>query len=187
VLRIVLLARRRRLGAPDVEDPGGRVRAGDTWREVRKDAAMAEPSPVHELRLAVRVDSFERAVAFYRDALGLPVIRSWEDARGSGILLDAGHAVLELLAGDQAEYVDEVETGSRHGGATMRVALEVDDAPAVADRLVAAGGQRLGGPVDTPWGHRNVRLWAPEGVQLTLFTVFEPPADPPAEPAAADR
>jgi lactoylglutathione lyase len=144
----------------------------------RRDPPADSGSPVRELRLALSVASFERAVAFYRDALGLPVIRSWDDQGGSGILLDAGRAVIEVLSSDQAAYVDEVETGSRHAGAPVRVALEVDDSPALADRLVAAGGQRLGGPVDTPWRHRNVRLWAPEGVQLTLFTVLDSSPSP---------
>jgi hypothetical protein len=27
--------------------------------------------------------------------------------------------------------------------------------------------------VVTPWSHRNVRLRAPDGMQLTLFTVLE--------------
>ena len=40
-------------------------------------------------------------------------------------------------------------------------------------RLEAAGAERLGGPVVTPWAHRNVRLRTPGGMQLTLFTVVE--------------
>jgi hypothetical protein len=43
----------------------------------------------------------------------------------------------------------------------------------MADSLEAAGAQRLGGPVVTPWQHRNVRLEAPDGTQLTLFTVLD--------------
>jgi hypothetical protein len=41
----------------------------------------------------------------------------------------------------------------------------------VAEELERAGAQRLGGPVETPWGDVNVRLQAPDGMQLTLFTV----------------
>lgn len=52
----------------------------------------------------------------------------------------------------------------------MRVALHVGDSAAVADALVAAGAERLGGPVVTPWNHRNVRLAGPGGLQLTLFS-----------------
>jgi guanine deaminase len=44
--------------------------------------------------------------------------------------------------------------------------------------LEAAGGDRLGAPVLTPWGHRNVRLRTPDGLQLTLFTADHGP--PPA-------
>ena len=58
----------------------------------------------------------------------------------------------------------------------MRLALEVADFDVVAENLEEAGAKRLGGPVTTPWGHGNVRLQTPEGVQLTLFTVL-PEAD----------
>ena len=40
----------------------------------------------------------------------------------------------------------------------------------MADRLVAAGAERVGPPVITPWGDRNARVQAPDGMQLTLFT-----------------
>jgi len=39
----------------------------------------------------------------------------------------------------------------------------VEDSTAAADALERAGAQRLGGPVVTPWGDRNVRLQAPDG------------------------
>jgi hypothetical protein len=44
---------------------------------------------------------------------------------------------------------------------------------ASAEVLEAAGAERLGGPVVTPWQHRNVRLRAPDGMQLTLFTLLD--------------
>jgi hypothetical protein len=53
----------------------------------------------------------------------------------------------------------------------VRLALEVDDSTATADTLAAAGAETIGGPVVTPWSHRNVRLRAPDGMQLTLFTI----------------
>ena len=59
--------------------------------------------------------------------------------------------------------------GSRVAG-PIRVALAVRDSAGVAEALVAAGAARLGGPVVTPWSHRNVRVAAPDGLQLTLFT-----------------
>lgn len=128
-------------------------------------------SPVRELRLAVTVENYDEAVRFYRDALGLPVIEEWEQETGSGAVLDAGRATLELLSVEQSELVDRIEVGEVVSG-PIRLALEVDDSEETAKALVAGGAQRVGGPVVTPWSHRNVRVRAPDGMQLTLFTVL---------------
>jgi lactoylglutathione lyase len=127
---------------------------------------------VKELRLALTVEDYDRALAFYRDTLGLPVLEAWSEPAGHVTLLDAGRATLELLDPEHAAAVDSLEVGRRVAG-TVRVALEVDDSAAVADALEAAGAERLAGPVVTPWQHQNVRLVAPDGTQLTLFTVLE--------------
>jgi lactoylglutathione lyase len=65
-----------------------------------------------------------------------------------------------------------VEVGERVAG-PVRVALEVEDSGATAAALVAGGAELLGGPVVTPWSHRNVRLRMPDGLQLTLFTALD--------------
>jgi lactoylglutathione lyase len=109
-------------------------------------------------------------VRFYRDVLGLPVIQEWDQPTGSGAILDAGRATLELLSVDQSDLVDRVEVGAVVSG-PVRLALEVEDSEETASRLAAAGAQKIGGPVITPWSHKNVRLRAPDGMQLTLFTV----------------
>ena len=124
---------------------------------------------VTELRLALTVADFEQALAFYRDELGLAVRDMWVAEGSRGVLLEAGSATLELFDEGQAAMVDELEVGRRVAG-PVRVAFEVDDSRAVAERLEAAGAERLGGPVETPWGDVNVRLVAPDGLQLTLFT-----------------
>jgi lactoylglutathione lyase len=126
-----------------------------------------------ELRLVLTVDDFDGALSFYRDSLGLPVLEVWEapeDARV--VLLDAGRATLELVNEAQAAFIDEIEVGRRVAG-PVRVAFAVDDSEAVAQRLVAAGAEQLAEPVTTPWNDRNVRLRAPDGMQLTLFTVVD--------------
>lgn len=123
---------------------------------------------VTELRVALTVDDFERALAFYGDALGLHRIADWSSDRGRVVVLDAGRATLELLDEAQAELVDAIEAGNRVAG-RVRLAVEVADSDAVAERLVAAGAQRVAAPVTTPWGDRNARVRAPDGMQLTLF------------------
>ena len=128
---------------------------------------------IHELRIALTVDDYDRAVAFYRDALGLTEVEAWERPNGRGTILDAGRATLELFDPRQAETLDEIEVGRRVSG-PVRLAMHVDDAAAASDRLAAAGATREHALVITPWGDRNVRVRAPDGMQLTLFT---PPAD----------
>jgi catechol 2,3-dioxygenase-like lactoylglutathione lyase family enzyme len=129
-------------------------------------------SPVRELRLALTVENFDEVVRFYRDVFGLPVIQEWNDPTGSGAILDAGRATLELLSVDQADLVDRVEVGEIVSG-PIRLALEVADSEETAKTLVAGGAQSMAGPVVTPWLHRNVRVRAPDGMQLTLFTPME--------------
>ena len=89
---------------------------------------------------------------------------------GRVAILQAGNATIELVDEAQAAAIDEIEVGRRVAG-PVRVALEVADSEATARQLTDAGGELIAGPVVTPWQDRNVRLRAPDGTQLTLFTV----------------
>jgi methylmalonyl-CoA/ethylmalonyl-CoA epimerase len=124
---------------------------------------------VKELRIALTVANYDEALAFYRDALGLTLLAEWNTPESNGALLEAGRATLEIFDEGQAKMVDEIEVGRRVAG-TVRIALEMEDSATAAEELERAGAQRLGGPVETPWGDVNVRLQAPDGMQLTLFT-----------------
>jgi uncharacterized glyoxalase superfamily protein PhnB len=52
----------------------------------------------------------------------------------------------------------------------VRLAVGVPDSGDAARRLTAAGGEQVAPPVTTPWGDRNARVRAPDGMQLTLFS-----------------
>jgi methylmalonyl-CoA/ethylmalonyl-CoA epimerase len=123
---------------------------------------------VTELRVALTVDDFDQALAFYRDALGMDEIADWSSDSGRVVLLAAGRATLELLDRTQAEGVDRIEAGRRVSG-PVRLALEVADSESTALRLIEAGAGEVAPPVTTPWGDRNARVQAPDGMQLTLF------------------
>jgi methylmalonyl-CoA/ethylmalonyl-CoA epimerase len=127
---------------------------------------------VTELRVALTVQDFDQAVAFYRDALGLAQIADWSSETGRVVVLEAGRATLELFDQAQAESVDAIEAGRRVSG-TIRFAVRVADSAGLAERLAAAGAERVAPPVVTPWGDRNARVQAPDGMQLTLFTPGE--------------
>jgi lactoylglutathione lyase len=122
-----------------------------------------------ELRVVLTVPDFGEAVAFYRDTLGLEQLADWSGEDGRVILLDAGHATIELFDERQAESVDRIEAGRRVSG-PVRLAIEVDDLDGTMQRLVANGATAEAAPVVPPWGGRNARLRTPDGMQLTLFS-----------------
>ena len=128
---------------------------------------------VQELRITLTVDDFDAAVRLYRDALGLPEVADWSSDQGRVLLLDAGRATLELFDEAQAAMVDDLEVGRRVSG-KVRFALQVPDADAAAASLVDAGATAVADAVLTPWGDRNARVAAPDGMQLTLFTLGAP-------------
>jgi lactoylglutathione lyase len=124
---------------------------------------------VTELRVTLTVEDFDQALAFYRDVLGLQQVADWSSETGRVVALDAGRATLELFDRAQADSVDAIEAGRRVSG-TVRFAVRVADSQDMAARLVAAGAEQVAPPIITPWGDRNVRVQAPDGMQLTLFT-----------------
>jgi lactoylglutathione lyase len=123
-----------------------------------------------ELRLVLTVPDLEAALALYRDALGLEELAAWENDGGRAVLLGAGRATLELFDEAQAEAIDRIEVGRRVSG-PVRIALEVDDSAAAAERAVAAGAELVAEGATTPWNDVNARVRTPDGMQLTLFTV----------------
>jgi lactoylglutathione lyase len=123
---------------------------------------------VRELRLVVTATDYDEAVRFYRDVLGLPEQAAFSSPDGRVTILDAGRATLELADPRHAEFVDELEVGSRVAG-HVRVALEVDDVRAATASVADAGAEILAAPTRTPWNSLNARLEAPAGLQLTLF------------------
>jgi catechol 2,3-dioxygenase-like lactoylglutathione lyase family enzyme len=127
---------------------------------------------VRELRVVLTVADFEAALALYRDTLGLEERFAWGAEDGRVVILEAGVATLELADEAQAAKIDDLEVGTRVAGA-VRIAFEVADSESTAERLVARGAELIAGPVVTPWRHRNVRLRAPDGMQLTLFTPLD--------------
>jgi NAD(P)-dependent dehydrogenase (short-subunit alcohol dehydrogenase family) len=149
--------------------PSGRYKARELAPvEPTTSAPPSAEGDVRELRVALTVEDFDRAVRLYRDGLRLPVVEQWDSLEGRGMVLAAGRGTLELLDPADAEYTDQVEAGRRVSG-PVRLALQVDDVQATAAALLTHGAEILHEPVLTTWSDLNQRVRAPDGMQLSLF------------------
>jgi len=122
---------------------------------------------INEFRVALTVDDFEEAAAFFQNGIGLEPGDSWTD-NGTGQMFFAGNAVLEIFDPDYAKNVDKIEAGQRVSG-KIRFAFEVKDVQTAIKRALEHGGTLVHSPVTTPWGDENARLMSPDGLQVTLY------------------
>lgn len=124
---------------------------------------------VRQLRVVLNTADMDGALAFFRDALGLPEEAAFAGPEGARVvILDAGRATLELSNPAQARYIAAVETGGVPSS-PVRLAFEVGDSAAVTDALTGAGAPLIAAPVRTPWESLNARLAGPDGLHVTIF------------------
>ena len=150
--------------------PSGRYQARELPQPASaSDEGEAQAGGVKELRVALTVEDFDAALAFFRDGLALPTVVDWTDGgAGRGIVLAAGAGTIELLDRADAAYTDSVES-PRQAAGPVRLALEVASVDDAATRLRAHGATPLHEPVHTSWGVRSQRLRAPDGLHISLF------------------
>ncbi len=124
--------------------------------------------PVHEIRFVLVSDEYEAVARLFRDTFGLEVLMDLEGDGGRGVILKAPVATLELTDVEHGRIVDEIEVG-RGLDDRVRIAVRVDRLQDAAEAVTVAGAVPLAAPVVTPWGDRNQRFRAKDGLQLTLF------------------
>lgn len=146
---------------------------------------MSETNPVRQLRVVVAVDDYDAAVAFYRDALGMPELAAFAEGGDDRVsILDAGRATLEIASPAHARYIDDVEADGLPSP-RIRLAFEVVDTEATTAQLAEEGATVVAPPVLTPWRSLNSRLDAPGDLVVTLFEETESEAERTARPGFA--
>ena len=86
---------------------------------------------IHHVALkCVGTREFETTVSFYRDVLGLDVIRSWGEGERAGIMLSAGGGLIEIFA-NGSERLEQ--------GAVRHFALATGDVDACVTAVRQAG------------------------------------------------
>ncbi len=109
-------------------------------------------------RIWLPVDDMDKAVAFYRDSLGLEVVEHDDDWS-------------EVTAGDQIIGLNANESPSGDGGAV--VAFKVDDIDSSVGQLKDKGVEFADQVSEHPWG-KIAPFKDPAGNDLQLYA---PPAD----------
>jgi catechol 2,3-dioxygenase-like lactoylglutathione lyase family enzyme len=119
-----------------------------------------------ELRIVRHTEHFDDACRFYGDVLGWPVTKQWPagDGQGRGCIFGYGAVGrVELIEHDTSVPVSGVFLG-----------VESHDVAALHDRLLAAGATIVRGLADQPWGHRNLAVLDPTGIEIVCFQVMHP-------------
>ena len=124
---------------------------------------------VHHIALkACGIEAFQKTIAFYRDILGLPVVRTWGEGENTGMMLDTGDALLEIFAN---------ATDLPGQGALRHLAFEVDDPDAFIEAVRAAGYAVTKEPTDIviasepPYPARIAFCIGPVGEEVEFFKV----------------
>ena len=76
------------------------------------------------------LEKFQETVHFYRDVLGLPVLRRWGNEEKAGIMFDTGDGLIEIFASGSASCTT---------GSVNHFALATDDADACIAAVRQAG------------------------------------------------
>lgn len=123
----------------------------------------------HHIALkCVGEEEFIKTIHFYKDVLGLEVVRTWGEGNNSGAMLDTGNSILEIFANGE-EHLEQ--------GALRHLALETDDVDACEKAVSAAGytfhvTPREGMiPSDPAFHFRMAFCIGPVGEEIEFFQV----------------
>ena len=134
---------------------------------------------VQQVRVVLRVRDVERAVRFYRDALGLRLAERWDHPSAPGAIFDTGRGQIEVYATNNG--------ADAPAAVAPTIMLITADADREHARLLSVGVRPLWGPATTAWGTRQLAVQDPDGTTLVLCSPAAPPPSPaaPGEPPTA--
>jgi catechol 2,3-dioxygenase-like lactoylglutathione lyase family enzyme len=109
----------------------------------------------------IYTSALDRALAFYRDALGFRVVDEYP----------GGYARLKSPRGSTTIALHALEPGARldPGVQGIRLYFEVAQLDAFCESLLARGVAFEQPPRDMPWGWRHAYLRDPDGHEISLY------------------
>lgn len=92
---------------------------------------MVKIKGIHHVAIKANgVEQFEKTISFYKDILGLPLIRRWEKGGALCTMLDTGAGILELFSNADSEPLP---------GPVRHIAFKVESVDDCIEAVRAAG------------------------------------------------
>ncbi len=132
------------------------------------------------------VEDLDRSINFYRDVIGLEVVRTLEreggpisevvgyentQLKGAMLSLNDGH-LIELIQYINPE-VSELPTQERAVLGGSHIAFNVDDIQKTMDALISNDAKQLNPPVETAPGRKACYMQDPDGNWIELLEIKE--------------
>jgi catechol 2,3-dioxygenase-like lactoylglutathione lyase family enzyme len=114
-----------------------------------------------DLRVIISARDYDETLAFYGKTLRFPIAESWDDTDGRGTIFRAADGMIEVFEAN--------EHHPHHAVEGVRLGIEVPDAQALHDHVVAHGVALTESIDDRPWKHRSFTIDDPNGLALTYF------------------
>jgi lactoylglutathione lyase len=107
------------------------------------------------------VEDEQRSKEFYEHVFELAAV---DEGHGT-VILKLDNLFLRLLKRDEAEHemLGQVPLAGPHSGASVQLAIRVEDVDLLCAELAERGAPIVYGPVDRPWGVRNAGFLDPDG------------------------
>jgi len=152
------------------------------WKVSEQGAGVSiEPPPARGSgrltqvqRVAVIVRDQEAAIRWYRDALGLEVLRNDLETGYVEISLGPGTVALSLISPRPEWGEPYYEEALARLGTRTGIVFRTDSVDALELRLRNAGAQVTQAVENEPWGGRTVRFTDPDGNEFLAFDAGPP-------------
>ena len=129
-----------------------------------RSRARTRPLALQSASPSLTVNNLRRSLKWYRDVLGFAVEETWKrKGKVVGVSLQAGD--VSFMIGQ-----DDWKKGrNRKKGQGFRMfCTSKRRVDALAERIEARGGKLDQGPMDQPWGVRDISLTDPDGFKITI-------------------
>ncbi len=110
------------------------------------------------------VNDLQESLAWYRDVLGFGVEETWDqEGKVVGVSLKAGDVSFMIGQDDWKKGRDR-----KKGEGFRMFCMTKKNIDALAQGIKARGGTLDHGPMDQPWGVRDISLKDPDGFKITI-------------------